>query len=72
MMNREECWNLNYHCLKDYIQEHGQLPDKKKVENRGLLNWWKYNMRLMKQGKMPEEKVRLLMELGNMRKVHRS
>lgn len=36
----EEKWNANYSALKEYIQAHGHLPDKKKVENRGLLNWW--------------------------------
>lgn len=35
---------MEHYCLlKKYVSEHGHLPDKKKVENRGLLNWWKYN-----------------------------
>ena len=36
-------WQENYEQLKDYIVKHHHLPNKKKVENRGLLNWWKYN-----------------------------
>ena len=70
-MKREENWYRNYQKLQTYIEQHGQLPDKKKVENRGLLNWWKYNMKMVKQGKMEPEKERLLAELGQMRLVHR-
>ena len=45
-MKNEERWLLNYNLLREYILEHHFLPGKKKVENRGLLNWWKYNKRL--------------------------
>ena len=48
-----------------FIYRH--LPNKKKVENRGLLNWWKYNQRLIKQGKLAVERVQLLSELSKMR-----
>lgn len=60
-------WIQNYRLLKEYITQHRQLPDKKKVENRGLLNWWKYNKRMMKRGKLDEERIALLRELSNMR-----
>ena len=50
MNTREQNWLNGYEALKHYIEEHKQLPDKKKVENRGLLNWWKYNKKRMKQG----------------------
>ena len=67
MSTREEQWQINYEKLKEYFLEHHHLPDKKKVEHRGLLNWWKYNMKLIKQGKMSAEKESMLRELGNMR-----
>ena len=51
-MDREETWNKNYQALKAYVEGHKQFPDKKKVENRALLNWWKYNKKRMKQGAM--------------------
>lgn len=38
-MTNEEKWMEHYSLLKKYVSEHGHLPDKKKVENRGLLNW---------------------------------
>ena len=48
----EQRWQENYDQLKAYVLEHHQLPNKKKAENRGLLNWWKYNQRLIRQGKL--------------------
>ena len=60
-------WQQNYDLLKAYIAEHHQLPDKKKVENRGLLNWWKYNKKLAKLDKLSEEKLRMLQELSDSR-----
>ncbi len=63
-------WQENYNELLDYVLRNGQLPDKKKVEKRGLLNWWKYNKKMMKAGKLDEQRVQLLEKLGNMRIVH--
>ena len=62
-------WQTKYQQLKEYVEQHHQLPDKKKVENRGLLNWWKYNKKLAKLGKLSEEKLRVLQELSDSRMV---
>lgn len=42
------------------------------MENRGLLNWWKYNRKLILQGKLDKERVQMLDELGQMRDMPRS
>ncbi len=47
------------------------MPDKKKVENRGLLNWWKYNQKQIRAGKVGEEQKAMLRELSLMRRIHR-
>lgn len=65
--NNKQRWNENYELLKAYIIEHHHLPDKKKVENRGLLNWWKYNQKMIKKEKLAPERIELLTELSNMR-----
>ena len=57
----------HYSLLKEYVSEHGHLPDKKKVDNRGLLNWWKYNKKRAKQGLMLPDRLALLKTLSNMR-----
>ena len=68
MANRNDLrWQNNYEALKAYIEEHHYLPDKRKVENRKLVNWWKYNRRRIRFGKMDPERARKLEELSNMR-----
>lgn len=67
MGKTEDKWNANYDALKAFVETYLHLPNKKKVENRGLLNWWKYNQRLIKQGKLAVERVQLLSELSKMR-----
>ena len=52
----EDKWMVNYEALKAYIQEHGHLPDKHKIESRALLSWAKYNRRKIKEGSLDEEK----------------
>ena len=54
------------------MEKNKQLPGKRRVENRGLLNWWKYNRKLILQGKLDEERVQMLDELGQMRDMPRS
>lgn len=67
MTKNEVKWEANYDALYEYISMHGHLPDKKKVVDRRLLNWWKYNKRLLKQGKHPPERAERLVRLGEMR-----
>lgn len=39
MAKNEEKRKASYEALNAYIEEHHHLPDKHKIENRGLLNW---------------------------------
>ena len=66
-MKNETRWLENYEQLKLFIQEHGHLPNKKKVENRGLLNWWKYNQKLIRRGAPDEARCQMLQRLSDMR-----
>lgn len=64
---REKMWMEKYAELKEYVIAHKHLPDKHKVESRGLLNWWKYNMKRKNKGLLAEERIAMLKELSNMR-----
>ena len=64
---REQVWLDKYGQLKAYIEEHHHLPDKRRVEKRALLNWWKYNRKLILQGKQDNQHMRMLDELSRMR-----
>ena len=66
-MTHEESWNQNFELLKAYIEEHHHLPDKKKVENRALLSWAKYQRKRIKAGALDEEKTRMFLGLMDSR-----
>jgi hypothetical protein len=70
-LTREEMWMAHYDALKTYLEEHRQLPDKKQSECRNLLNWWKYNKKCAKAGKLSAEKKALLAALNDMRRIKR-
>lgn len=55
-MKNDERWMVNYEALKTYIEDHGHLPDKHKIESRGLLSWAKYQRKKIKEGTLDAEK----------------
>lgn len=71
MTKNEEQWLENYEALKTYVKEHHQLPAKSNLEQRKLLNWWKYNRKMINAGKIIPERVKLLSELSKMRTIHK-
>ena len=71
-MTHEESWNKNFELLKAYIEEHHHLPDKKKVENRGLLWWAKAQRKKIKEGTLDDEKKSLFLQLLDTRSTEHS
>lgn len=57
-MTNEERWTTFINELREYIQLHHHLPDKHKVENRGLLNQPKYTRKKTKDGTLDVEKAK--------------
>ena len=55
-MKNDERWMVNYEALKTYIEDHGHLPDKHKIESRGLLSWAKYQRKKIKEGTLDDVK----------------
>lgn len=66
LSKNDENWRKKYLALRSFVAENGRLPDKRLIENRGLLNWWKYNKKCFKTGSLDEEK-RILIEVLKMR-----
>lgn len=60
-------WLAHYNELLSYVEEHHQLPDKKKPDNRNLLNWWKYNRKCIKTGKLNADRLEKLRKINEMR-----
>ena len=63
----ESKWLAHYNELLSYMEEHHQLPDKKKPDNRNLLNWWKYNRKCIKAGKLNADRLEKLRKINEMR-----
>jgi hypothetical protein len=63
MSKNEEAWLANYEALKAHVIETGHFPNK----HDKRLNWYKYNVKLIKQGKLSEEREQMIHELENMR-----
>lgn len=66
-MTNDERWITFINELREYILEHHHLPDKHKVENRGLLNQTKYFRKKMKDGTLNEERAQELEAVLSMR-----
>lgn len=59
----ETNWHNKFNELKAYIALHGHLPNKRCVDNRGLLSWAKYQRRKIKEGTLDEDKKTLFLDL---------
>ena len=64
---RENNWTKNYKKLRDFVLLNKQFPAKSDVENLDMLNWWKYQKKRAKLGKLTDEQRQLLLELHQMR-----
>ncbi len=68
---RERAWFDNYMRLKEYITANRHLPDKRCIDNRELLNWWKYNRKKALAGLLEDWKLDLIERLSHMRDNYR-
>lgn len=59
----DEKWMANYEALKVHVLETGHFPNK----HDKRLNWYKYNAKLIKQGKISPERGQMIHELEEMR-----
>ena len=59
----EENRLTNYDALKAHVLETGHFPNK----HDKRLNWYKYNAKLIKQGKLSPEREEMIHELEEMR-----
>lgn len=59
----EENWMTNFETLKAHVAVTGHFPDKHSTLN----NWVRYQRKRMKAGIMPEEQMRMFLELAESR-----
>ena len=62
---REEKWLKNYELLKQFKERYGRLPKNKDVyKGINIGNWCNYNISLFRLGKLSNEKIQMLKEVG--------
>lgn len=63
MAKNEDNWMAHFEALKAHVALTGHFPDKHSTLN----NWIRYQRKRMKAGIMPEEQMRMFMELADSR-----
>ena len=56
-MTQEERWYIQYEEITNYIRQNRRRPSKHRTEDHKMLNWLKYNRKLMLKGELPENRV---------------
>lgn len=68
MSKQEELWNRHYDEILNFIRDNKRRPSKHNIEDHGMLNWIKYNKKIIAKGEMPLhrlEKFNRLMALAD-------
>jgi hypothetical protein len=63
MNKNEEAWYANYEALNAHVIEIDYSPNK----HDRRLNWYKYNAKLIRQGKLSEKRERIIYKPEDMR-----
>ena len=56
-MTQEDRWELHYKQVQEFMQKTKRRPSKHHLEDHRMLNWIKYNKKLIALGKLTEERV---------------
>lgn len=67
-------WEQNLATIRQFIEENKCLPSKHRIEEHRMLNWLKYNRKLVAQGKLSPERQekfeQLLATAANYHKIN--
>ena len=59
-MTRDERWNQMWDAVMLFLKENKRRPSKYKPEEHDLRNWVKYNVKRMRSGQMPANRLERL------------
>ena len=63
-MTQDELWLSKYHEVMAFLEANHRNPSKYDPQERGLYcNWIKYNKKLLKAGKMKEDRAEMFERL---------
>lgn len=59
----ESKWLQNYNAIMRYMEVNKRRPSKHRIEDHRMLNWLKYNKKLIAAGKMSDKRLKLFQHL---------
>ena len=62
-MKRDESWNKKYNELWQFVTDHRRGPTRHHLEEKRMLNWLKYNRKLLNKDELSPEKKLLIERL---------
>lgn len=60
-------WMRHYNELVEFVKVHGRYPSRHHIEEHRLLNWLKYQRKVMKGEGADERKKQLIMDVEQLR-----
>ena len=62
-MKRETAWKKNYEALRAFVSDNHRGPTRHHIEEMHMLNWLKYNRKMLNKEKLPPERKELILRL---------
>ena len=63
MGKRMDIWEENYEVIWNFASENHRGPSRHRIEEHTMLNWLKYNRKIMNKGELDEYRKKKLLEL---------
>ena len=62
-MKRETAWKKNYEALCAFVSDNHRGPTRHHIEEMHMLNWLKYNRKMLNKEKLSPERKELILRL---------
>ena len=62
-MKNDDLWMVRYEEVLNFMKSQRRNPSKHRIEEHLMLNWLKYNRKMMNAGKLKAERVKLFLKL---------
>ena len=70
-MKQEDSWHQHYQRIMLFMKETHRRPSKHRIEEHRMVNWIKYNKKLIAKGLLSEERTKLFNELLDVAQKYR-
>ena len=62
-MKNDDLWMVRYEEVLNFMKSQRRNPSKHRIEEHLMLNWLKYNRKMMNAGKLKANREKLFLEL---------